>query len=130
MFCLIGVILYILLVGYPPFWDEDQHKLYQQIKAGAYDVRTSLFPPLRLCLRERICLVCHRIQGVSGDFEDPGMSIEVSILATLIPGSNSFGILVAIKSITAILVAIKSRSPLNPFDVLFAKNGMAMWYAA
>uniref|UniRef100_A0AAY3ZWF4 calcium/calmodulin-dependent protein kinase n=1 Tax=Denticeps clupeoides TaxID=299321 RepID=A0AAY3ZWF4_9TELE len=31
------VILYILLVGYPPFWDEDQHKLYQQIKAGAYD---------------------------------------------------------------------------------------------
>ncbi|XP_032869824.1 calcium/calmodulin-dependent protein kinase type II subunit beta isoform X5 [Amblyraja radiata] len=32
-----GVILYILLVGYPPFWDEDQQKLYQQIKAGAYD---------------------------------------------------------------------------------------------
>uniref|UniRef100_A0A5F8GUY0 Protein kinase domain-containing protein n=1 Tax=Monodelphis domestica TaxID=13616 RepID=A0A5F8GUY0_MONDO len=31
------VILYILLVGYPPFWDEDQHRLYQQIKAGAYD---------------------------------------------------------------------------------------------
>uniref|UniRef100_A0A8C6UXW5 calcium/calmodulin-dependent protein kinase n=1 Tax=Neogobius melanostomus TaxID=47308 RepID=A0A8C6UXW5_9GOBI len=36
-FPLAGVILYILLVGYPPFWDEDQHKLYQQIKAGAYD---------------------------------------------------------------------------------------------
>lgn len=33
-----GVILYILLVGYPPFWDEDQHRLYSQIKAGAYDV--------------------------------------------------------------------------------------------
>ncbi|XP_060875646.1 calcium/calmodulin-dependent protein kinase type II alpha chain isoform X14 [Metopolophium dirhodum] len=32
-----GVILYILLVGYPPFWDEDQHRLYAQIKAGAYD---------------------------------------------------------------------------------------------
>ena len=32
------MILYILLVGYPPFWDEDQHRLYQQIKAGAYDV--------------------------------------------------------------------------------------------
>ncbi|KAL4640638.1 calcium/calmodulin-dependent protein kinase type II subunit delta-like [Arapaima gigas] len=32
-----GVILYILLVGYPLFWDEDQHRLYQQIKAGAYD---------------------------------------------------------------------------------------------
>ncbi|XP_030006601.1 calcium/calmodulin-dependent protein kinase type II delta chain isoform X2 [Sphaeramia orbicularis] len=36
-FSCVGVILYILLVGYPPFWDEDQHKLYQQIKAGAYD---------------------------------------------------------------------------------------------
>ena len=30
-----GVILYILLVGYPPFWDEDQHRLYAQIKASA-----------------------------------------------------------------------------------------------
>ncbi|CAB1338128.1 unnamed protein product, partial [Coregonus sp. 'balchen'] len=36
------VILYILLVGYPPFWDEDQHKLYQQIKAGAYDQRSTV----------------------------------------------------------------------------------------
>ena len=36
----LGVILYILLVGYPPFWDEDQHKLYSQIKSGVYDVRT------------------------------------------------------------------------------------------
>lgn len=35
----LGVILYILLVGYPPFWDEDQHRLYAQIKNGAYDVK-------------------------------------------------------------------------------------------
>lgn len=39
-----GVILYILLVGYPPFWDEDQSKLYAQIKAGAYDVRSATSP--------------------------------------------------------------------------------------
>jgi calcium/calmodulin-dependent protein kinase (CaM kinase) II len=32
-----GVILYILLVGYPPFWDEDQRRLYEQIKRGRYD---------------------------------------------------------------------------------------------
>lgn len=32
-----GVVLYILLVGYPPFWDEDQQRLYAQIKAGAFD---------------------------------------------------------------------------------------------
>ena len=38
LFSFSGVILYILLVGYPPFWDEDQHRLYAQIKAGAYDV--------------------------------------------------------------------------------------------
>jgi len=38
-----GVILYILLVGYPPFWDEDQHKLYAQIKAGAFDVSCLTF---------------------------------------------------------------------------------------
>ena len=33
-----GVIMYILLVGYPPFWDEDQKKLYAQIKLARYDV--------------------------------------------------------------------------------------------
>jgi hypothetical protein len=38
---ILGVVLYILLVGYPPFWDEDQHRLYNQIKAGAYDVSLS-----------------------------------------------------------------------------------------
>ena len=32
-----GVILYILLVGYPPFWDEDQSKLYAQIKNARYE---------------------------------------------------------------------------------------------
>lgn len=42
-FVVLGVILYILLVGYPPFWDEDQHRLYSQIKAGAYDVCQMLF---------------------------------------------------------------------------------------
>ena len=50
----LGVILYILLVGYPPFWDEDQHKLYQQIKAGAYDVSLCVY----LCLGT--------VQGLAG----------------------------------------------------------------
>ena len=35
---MLGVILYILLVGYPPFWDDDQNKLYSQIKSGLFDV--------------------------------------------------------------------------------------------
>ena len=38
----LGVILYILLVGYPPFWDEDQQKLYAQIKAAQYDVTKNI----------------------------------------------------------------------------------------
>ena len=33
------MVLYILLAGYPPFWDEDQNKLFDQIKRGRYDVR-------------------------------------------------------------------------------------------
>lgn len=46
------MILYILLVGYPPFWDEDQHRLYQQIKAGAYDVS---FTHTLLCTHAYTC---------------------------------------------------------------------------
>lgn len=34
-----GVVLYILLVGYPPFWDDDQSKMFEQIKQGRYEVR-------------------------------------------------------------------------------------------
>lgn len=33
-----GVVLYILLVGYPPFWDDNQSKMFDQIKKGKYDV--------------------------------------------------------------------------------------------
>ncbi len=34
----VGVVLYILLVGYPPFWDDNQAKMFDQIKKGQYDV--------------------------------------------------------------------------------------------
>lgn len=88
-----GVILYILLVGYPPFWDEDQHRLYAQIKAGAYDYpspewdtvtpeakslinsmltvnpakRVTAAEALRhpwICQRERVASVMHRQETV------------------------------------------------------------------
>jgi serine/threonine protein kinase len=32
-----GVILYILLCGFPPFYEEDQDKLFRQIIKGNYD---------------------------------------------------------------------------------------------
>ena len=61
-----GVILYILLVGYPPFWDEDQHKLYAQIKAGAFDVSITcqLFYQHKLCAPIKagafdVSIICH-----------------------------------------------------------------------
>ncbi|XP_046667366.1 calcium/calmodulin-dependent protein kinase type II alpha chain isoform X9 [Homalodisca vitripennis] len=88
-----GVILYILLVGYPPFWDEDQHRLYAQIKAGAYDYPSpewdtvtpeaknlinqmlTVIPSKRItasealkhpwiCQRERVASVVHRQETV------------------------------------------------------------------
>lgn len=31
-----GVIIYVLLAGYPPFYDEDQKKLFRKIKEGRY----------------------------------------------------------------------------------------------
>lgn len=32
-----GVILYILLCGYPPFYDDDDDALYEKIKSGVVD---------------------------------------------------------------------------------------------
>lgn len=32
----LGVILYVLLCGFPPFYDENNAELFQQIKTGAY----------------------------------------------------------------------------------------------
>ena len=35
----VGVIMYILLGGYPPFHDDNQAKLYQKIKKGELQAR-------------------------------------------------------------------------------------------
>lgn len=31
------MILYVLLVGYPPFMEENQHELFRKIRSGEYD---------------------------------------------------------------------------------------------
>jgi len=36
--CVSGVILYTLLVGYPPFWDRSRTRLLEKIKTGSYTV--------------------------------------------------------------------------------------------
>ena len=38
-----GVVLYILLVGYPPFWDDDQAKMFDLIKKGKFSVSGQLY---------------------------------------------------------------------------------------
>jgi len=39
--CVAGVILYTLLVGYPPFWDKSRDKLFQKIRTAGYVVRVN-----------------------------------------------------------------------------------------
>ena len=36
-----GCILYLLLIGYPPFWNSNQKKLFESITEGCYDFDTS-----------------------------------------------------------------------------------------
>lgn len=129
MFCLAGVILYILLVGYPPFWDEDQHKLYQQIKAGAYDVRMGFLRaeqappedsfPASKGLSEGLVLLSFHIRVSGDDFEDPRMGIQDSVLATLCTESR-------LKEKSSLLI-IKSKNSLKPLWSIFAKNREAAW---
>jgi len=41
VWCVPGVILYTLLVGYPPFWEKDRSVLFEKIRTGSYAVRSS-----------------------------------------------------------------------------------------
>ncbi|KAJ1379654.1 kinase-like domain-containing protein, partial [Ochromonadaceae sp. CCMP2298] len=42
----LGVILYILLGGYPPFHHEDQAVLFQRIKAGEWEFHEEFWSPV------------------------------------------------------------------------------------
>jgi len=33
----LGVIMYILLCGYPPFWSDDETELFRQIKSAKFE---------------------------------------------------------------------------------------------
>ena len=38
-----GVICYVLLAGYPPFYDEDQKRLFKKIKEGRLAISSIFF---------------------------------------------------------------------------------------
>lgn len=55
-----GVIIYVLLAGYPPFYDEDQKKLFKKIKEGKYyfheDYWSSVSPEAMDLIRKMLCV--------------------------------------------------------------------------
>jgi serine/threonine protein kinase len=55
-----GVICYVLLAGYPPFYDEDQKKLFRKIKEGKYhfhqDYWGSTSPDAMDMIRRMLCV--------------------------------------------------------------------------
>ena len=42
----VGVILYILLGGYPPFIDENQRRLFHEIRKGKYEFHDEYWAPV------------------------------------------------------------------------------------
>lgn len=55
-----GVIIYVLLAGYPPFYDEDQKKLFKKIKEGKYyfhdDYWSAVSPEAMDLIRKMLCV--------------------------------------------------------------------------
>eukprot|EP00596_Hydrurales_sp_CCMP1899_P000699 CAMPEP_0119051102 /NCGR_PEP_ID=MMETSP1177-20130426/72828_1 /TAXON_ID=2985 /ORGANISM="Ochromonas sp, Strain CCMP1899" /LENGTH=519 /DNA_ID=CAMNT_0007030195 /DNA_START=251 /DNA_END=1810 /DNA_ORIENTATION=+ len=55
-----GVICYVLLAGYPPFYDEDQKKLFKKIKEGKYhfhqDYWSNTSPDAMDMIRKMLCV--------------------------------------------------------------------------
>ena len=55
-----GVICYVLLAGYPPFYDEDQKKLFRKIKEGKYhfhqDYWSNTSPAAMDMIRKMLCV--------------------------------------------------------------------------
>ena len=50
----LGVIVYILLCGYPPFYDEDDHQLFELIKKGEFEFESPYWDEISPTAKEFI----------------------------------------------------------------------------
>ena len=62
----IGVISYILLCGYPPFYDENDANLFAQILKGKSCDQLPRLPPASCSNREKLCLQSFVTAGSPG----------------------------------------------------------------
>jgi len=53
----IGVIIYIMLCGFPPFYDHDEEILFELIKKGEFDFPSPFWKNISASAKELICLM-------------------------------------------------------------------------
>eukprot|EP00903_Cladosiphon_okamuranus_P008290 g7977.t1 len=65
----IGVITYILLGGYPPFHDDNQHRLFQKIKRGKFSFHEQYWDPISDGAKDLIArmLTVDPVQRITAD---------------------------------------------------------------
>ncbi|XP_012589647.1 PREDICTED: calcium/calmodulin-dependent protein kinase type 1G-like [Condylura cristata] len=51
----IGVITYILLCGYPPFYEDSESKLFEKIKDGSYEFESPFWDDISESAKDFIC---------------------------------------------------------------------------
>ncbi|XP_054546219.1 calcium/calmodulin-dependent protein kinase type 1G isoform X7 [Talpa occidentalis] len=51
----IGVITYILLCGYPPFYEDSESKLFEKIKEGSYEFESPFWDDISESAKDFIC---------------------------------------------------------------------------